>query len=406
MADMENRIFVNNLPLNATRELVADHFAQFGQIEDVYVPLIFGTQRHKGIAYVTFATAESRDAAIDSVDQHQILGQPIGVQVCIAKGKGKGGKAPLPGSSGSTENRVFVQGIGGNVTMDGVQEHFAQFGTWTDIYMPKGSFPAGHKGMCFITFTSADAVQQVLSSGPHIIQGQAVNVDLAVARDGKSFGKGACLGSFGVSGGFSPHRCSGCGSGCSNSFAGGFPNCVASGVQPQDMVQPAACNMQAASNWFSLPHHPMQMAMHHQPFNLQQAQQIQQQMQQQIFQQVLPHHQLQGPIVPNATAGRSPMLCAGRVLPGRLFLTKMSPNITKDELTKYFSQFGTLNDVYIPPGGKLIAFIGYDDPAIAVAVAQMQTHEVKPGHSVCVDAAVERPAQEGKGSSKHRFFPY
>mmetsp|Transcript_105097 Transcript_105097/g.272163 ORF Transcript_105097/g.272163 Transcript_105097/m.272163 type:complete len:130 (+) Transcript_105097:2-391(+) len=101
---------------------------------------------------------------------------------------------------------------------------------------------------------------------------------------------------------------------------------------------------------------------------------------------------------------RGPVPPSGNVLPGRLFLTKMSPSISKDDLTNYFQQFGALNDVYIP-AGKLIAFVGFNDASIATAVAQMQTHEVKPGCSVCVDVAVERPGG-GKGLGKARFSPY
>merc|ERR1719507_850068 len=96
----------------------------------------------------------------------------------------------------------------------------------------------------------------------------------------------------------------------------------------------------------------------------------------------------------------------GNVMPGRLFLTKMSPNINKDDLQSYFEQFGSLNDVYIP-AGKLIAFVGFNDASVATTVAQMQTHEVKPGCSVCVDVAVERPdSDKGKGKGKPRFSPY
>merc|ERR1712241_408637 len=101
-----------------------------------------------------------------------------------------------------------------------------------------------------------------------------------------------------------------------------------------------------------------------------------------------------------------PPVATGQVLPGRLFLTKMPPSITKDDLTAYFQQFGTLNDVYIPSGGKAIAFVGYNDPTIASAVAHMATHEVKQGCFVNVDMAVDRPPLGGKGLGKSRFQPY
>lgn len=107
----------------------------------------------------------------------------------------------------------------------------------------------------------------------------------------------------------------------------------------------------------------------------------------------------------------------GAIQPGRVFLTKMSPGINKDDLSAYFQQFGKLNDVYQPPG-KLIAFIGYEDPVVAEAVVQMGTHEVKTNAFVTAEAAVSRGTQGppapggfaqpggGKGFGKPRFNPY
>jgi len=97
---------------------------------------------------------------------------------------------------------------------------------------------------------------------------------------------------------------------------------------------------------------------------------------------------------------------AAGVLPGRLFITRMAADITQEDLRAYFQQFGELNDVYIPPGGKLIAFVGFKDAAAAQSLLQLRTHEVKPGSTVDVDVAVERPPLGAKGQGKLRFQPY
>merc|ERR1712127_852958 len=97
----------------------------------------------------------------------------------------------------------------------------------------------------------------------------------------------------------------------------------------------------------------------------------------------------------------------GAVLPGRLFLAKVEPSLTKDDLTAYFQQYGPLNDVYIPAGGKAIAFVGFSDPTIASAVATAPMHEVKTGCFVNLEAAIDRGGAGGKGGGKQqRVQPY
>lgn len=363
MSIVDNRVFANNVPAAATQEHVTAHFAQFGSTQDVYLPMLFGTNRHKGIAYITFDHPESRDLAL-KFQGHALLGQQVTVQVCLAKGQGK--SSPLPGTTATLGDRLFISGIAQETTQDEVQAYFAQFGGWSDFFMPKGAYTAGHKGICFISYSNPQSAKQVMESGPHIVAGTQVVVDMAAPRDVKGLGKGFSKGGAGLS------------------------------IQQQQIQQQ---QLQA-----------QQLQQH----------QLQQQQQQQAaygypggYQQMLGGCQPYGAAAgqPMGYAGgmampqaRGPTPPSGNVLPGRLFLTKMSPSISKDDLTNYFQQFGALNDVYIPTG-KLIAFVGYNDASIATAVAQMQTHEVKPGCSVCVDVAVERPGG-GKGLGKARFSPY
>mmetsp|Transcript_41991 Transcript_41991/g.63423 ORF Transcript_41991/g.63423 Transcript_41991/m.63423 type:complete len:388 (+) Transcript_41991:108-1271(+) len=387
MAGVENRVFVNNVPPDATAEHVEAYFRAFGATSDVYLPLQFGTNRHKGIAYVTFVQVESKDSALQHAP-HLILGQEVSVQQCLAKGQGK---APLPGSRASGDNRIFIQGIGQETTQEEVQAHFSRFGTWSDIFMPKGSFTAGHKGICFISFNSPDSVREAMDAAPHVIAGHQVTVDIAVARDAKGVGKGFGGGGYG-----------GFGAGKGGNFVpppapaqmgmlGGGMNAATGGQALQQMME--------AAEMLYAQHFQQQSGLQYQP---RQPAFYPPQPQQSLYQS--PPQGLLG------SPGRPVAPPAGKVLPGRLFLTKMAPGLNKDDLQNYFSQFGVLNDVYMP-AGKLIAFIGYEEPSVATSVASMQTHEVKPGCSVCVEPAIERPGAGGAGGfgggkGKGRFSPY
>lgn len=325
----ENRIFVNHVPAAATTEDLVAYFSQFGTTSDVYLPPLFGTNQHKGIAYVTFDYAESKELTL-KCQAHIVLGQQVQVQVCMPKGAGKG---QMPGTSAAGD-RIFISQIAQDATQDEVQAYFAQFGGWSDVFMPKGNFPAGHKGICFISFNHPASVTQVLQTQPHLIRGQQIVVDVAAPRTAKGGGKGQDL----IPASYMP---------VPSAYQGYQP--VTTGVVVPPPVWSAAM------------------------------------------------------LQPSPPQPQQP---AGPVLAGRLFLTKVAPSITQDDLTAYFQQFGTLNDVYIPSGGKSIAFVGYNDATIASAVAHMATHEVQQGCFVNVDVAIDRPALPGKGQGKPRFQPY
>merc|ERR1712050_551054 len=71
-----------------------------------------------------------------------------------------------------------------------------------------------------------------------------------------------------------------------------------------------------------------------------------------------------------------PISAAPQVLPkrvsraGRLFLTKVAQDVTKEDLSAYFGRFGVLDDIYVPPGGKYIAFVSFADEHSARSVLQ------------------------------------
>eukprot|EP00929_Paragymnodinium_shiwhaense_P031695 TRINITY_DN176_c1_g1_i2.p1 TRINITY_DN176_c1_g1~~TRINITY_DN176_c1_g1_i2.p1 ORF type:complete len:388 (-),score=100.17 TRINITY_DN176_c1_g1_i2:15-1178(-) len=199
--NLENRIFINQLPQTADKNDVATYFAQFGPTSDVYVPLVFGRngQQHKGIAYVTFQQQEAMQLVMQNPTGHIIGGHQIIVDFCAPKkgdGKGFGGGGGFaPAAPQQVDQaRLFVSKIGAEVTQAEVQAYFQEYGAWTDFYMPAGNFPAGHKGIAFITYADPGSIHLVLQNGPHSLREQPVVVDVAAPRDEKGKGKGKGFG--------------------------------------------------------------------------------------------------------------------------------------------------------------------------------------------------------------------
>eukprot|EP00451_Oxyrrhis_marina_P053824 CAMPEP_0204506552 /NCGR_PEP_ID=MMETSP0471-20130131/109306_1 /ASSEMBLY_ACC=CAM_ASM_000602 /TAXON_ID=2969 /ORGANISM="Oxyrrhis marina" /LENGTH=569 /DNA_ID=CAMNT_0051511557 /DNA_START=57 /DNA_END=1767 /DNA_ORIENTATION=+ len=80
-------------------------FAAYGEIEDVYLPRRFGTNLHKGIAFVSFVHPQSAsDVLAAGNEAHYINGEQVVVDRAAprdaAGGKGGGRSAPYPSAKG------------------------------------------------------------------------------------------------------------------------------------------------------------------------------------------------------------------------------------------------------------------------------------------------------------------
>jgi uncharacterized Zn finger protein (UPF0148 family) len=67
-AHADNRVFLR-LPEGVTDEALRSHFARFGEILDVYIPVHPVIGKSKGVAFVTFSSSEHAAAALEQAEQ-------------------------------------------------------------------------------------------------------------------------------------------------------------------------------------------------------------------------------------------------------------------------------------------------------------------------------------------------
>eukprot|EP00747_Dinoflagellata_sp_TGD_P209315 gnl/TRDRNA2_/TRDRNA2_82705_c0_seq1.p1 gnl/TRDRNA2_/TRDRNA2_82705_c0~~gnl/TRDRNA2_/TRDRNA2_82705_c0_seq1.p1 ORF type:complete len:489 (+),score=97.78 gnl/TRDRNA2_/TRDRNA2_82705_c0_seq1:107-1573(+) len=424
--DASARLFITKVPHSVTRDDIVMHFGQFGDMTDVYMPQAPGSSSHKGMAFVSYKDANSMQAAINHAN-HEIQGQEVVVDVAAPRGAGKAGKghqAPVQSSpppyagrefaapSGFTDtaDRLFITKVPSSVDQEGMKHYFAQFGELTDVYMPQSPGSVSHKGICFVSFRDPRSVQYAMSHNPHVVDGQQIVVDIAVPRAGEKGDKGAGKGGP-PAGGHAPFVPQGGGPWANEEpvrraepYGGGYDQGPSF---PQGGSAQEAAEL-AESIAVVLRHLPDEAPMAVRTYlgdwvlNLLPGG---------FGSAALVGHGAQGGGgygaqggggygaqggggygAPPAPAGR-----AGTPVSGRLFLTKVAQEVSKMDLQMYFERYGELEDVYIPPGNKGIAFISYKDPSCVPTVLESRDHEVVPGKVVVVDQAVDRPSLDGKG---------
>lgn len=78
------RLFIDNLPFDATEEDLEAYFERYGDIESVKIPQCRFTNNSRGFGFVAFIHKNMANEALDD-GPHNILGRTIRVELARAK---------------------------------------------------------------------------------------------------------------------------------------------------------------------------------------------------------------------------------------------------------------------------------------------------------------------------------
>ena len=108
------RLFVGNLPYQATEEDLRTHFSQVGQPTQIVRPLDRETGRARGFAFVEYAERTAAEEAIKKFDGQLFMGRPLAVSEARAReDRGPGGPPRPGGGYGAPRPGGFGGGGGG-----------------------------------------------------------------------------------------------------------------------------------------------------------------------------------------------------------------------------------------------------------------------------------------------------
>jgi cold-inducible RNA-binding protein len=85
---MAVRLFVGNLPYDATEEEIRQHFSTVGNLSYVSIPLDRETGKKRGFAFVEFADEQQAQAAIRQFNNQPFKGRPLAVNEARAREAG------------------------------------------------------------------------------------------------------------------------------------------------------------------------------------------------------------------------------------------------------------------------------------------------------------------------------
>jgi len=85
------KVYVGNLSWNTTDDSLRAAFSSFGQILDSIVMRDRDTGRSRGFGFVTFSSAQEASGAIAGLNEQELDGRRIRVNLANARGGGGGG---------------------------------------------------------------------------------------------------------------------------------------------------------------------------------------------------------------------------------------------------------------------------------------------------------------------------
>jgi len=88
---MSAKLYVGNLSWNTTDDTLRQAFGDYGQVLDSIVMRDRDTGRSRGFGFVTFNTGEEADAAIASLNEQELDGRRIKVNLANNRAGGGGG---------------------------------------------------------------------------------------------------------------------------------------------------------------------------------------------------------------------------------------------------------------------------------------------------------------------------
>ncbi len=195
------KLYVGNISFDTTEETLRSSFGSFGgSITDVFIPTDRNSGRKKGFAFVTLDSAEAADKAISGMDQTELDGRTIRVNISKPRedrpsGGGGGGAF---NSAGLSDVKLYVGNLSYDTTEVSLRDAFASFGTVSDCFVPTDRDSGRPRGFAFVTMPAKEAEEAMLKMNETELDGRTIRVNESRPRNSdRGGGRGGGRGGYG-----------------------------------------------------------------------------------------------------------------------------------------------------------------------------------------------------------------
>ena len=220
--DITKIAYVVNLSYDTPGYQLREMFTEYGEVQKVFVPKEKVTGKSKGIAFVTMATTEQRDLAIEKMNGVECDGRTIYVDK--AKPRSEKGQSSRPDKQGGqglfcffqmycctllysfsciadntlslisfynfnldpNSKKLYVGNISYETTKEDIVNFFAEYGEVKDVYIPTDRDTGAPRGFAFVTMVKEEADAAIENLSGVELQGRVIDVKESLPRGQKA----------------------------------------------------------------------------------------------------------------------------------------------------------------------------------------------------------------------------
>lgn len=164
----EGKMFIGGLNWETTDESMKNYFSAFGEVLEVNVMRDTNTGRSRGFGFLTFKDAKSVTEVLKR--EHFLDGKIIDP------------KRAIPREEQDKTAKIFVGGVGMDVTEDDFKNFFEQYGTVIDAQLMIDKDTGRPRGFGFVTFDDHAAVDKIVAEKFLDLKGKSIEVKRAEPR--------------------------------------------------------------------------------------------------------------------------------------------------------------------------------------------------------------------------------
>uniref|UniRef100_A0A4W2EF32 RRM domain-containing protein n=1 Tax=Bos indicus x Bos taurus TaxID=30522 RepID=A0A4W2EF32_BOBOX len=169
------KLFIGGLSFETTDESLRSHFEQWGTLTDCVVMRDPNTKRSRGFGFVTYATVEEVDAAMNA-RPHKVDGRVVEPKRAVSREDSQRPGAHL------TVKKIFVGGIKEDNEEHHLRDYFEQYGKIEVIEIMTDRGSGKKRGFAFVTFDDHDSVDKIVIQKYHTVNGHNCEVRKALSK--------------------------------------------------------------------------------------------------------------------------------------------------------------------------------------------------------------------------------
>eukprot|EP00531_Pseudo-nitzschia_arenysensis_P018860 CAMPEP_0116139698 /NCGR_PEP_ID=MMETSP0329-20121206/13450_1 /TAXON_ID=697910 /ORGANISM="Pseudo-nitzschia arenysensis, Strain B593" /LENGTH=334 /DNA_ID=CAMNT_0003634757 /DNA_START=147 /DNA_END=1151 /DNA_ORIENTATION=- len=172
--DGQKKLYVGNLPFDASQDEIKDYFEQYGEVKDLYIPL--RDDRPRGFCFVTMDSGDA-DTAMAELNGADFLGRPLVVNEPLKKGETLPPRGPR-----AKQFKLYVGNLSFYTTRETLQGVFEEFGEVFDCYLPTDPNTDQPRGFGFISMDQADGEVAIAELDGLELDGRFIRVNEAQGK--------------------------------------------------------------------------------------------------------------------------------------------------------------------------------------------------------------------------------